>query len=83
MAVVPARLEGVTSNEIEADQLKASLGISNSRPIDMAKHVRFAAARRARACAPQILEKEIRLSPVVPANGQLVADLLNVQGLNP
>jgi len=83
MPIAPARLEGITADKIETGQFKALLGIGNTRPVDMAKYIRFAAASCARACPPEKLEEKIRLSAVVPANGQLVADLLNVQWLDP
>ena len=82
MSIAPARLEGITSDKIETGQFKTLPGIGNVRPVDMAKHIRFAAARCARARPSKELEKKIRLSTVVPANGQLVADLLNVQWLD-
>ena len=83
MSITPARLKGITSDKIEAGQFKALLGIANCRPVDMAKYVRLAATRRARARPTEKLEKEIRLRTIIPANRQLVADLLNVQRLDP
>jgi len=83
MSITPARLKGITSDKIEAGQIKALLGIANCRPVDVAKYVRLAAAPRARARPTEKLEREIRLRTIIPANGQLVADLLNVQRLDP
>jgi hypothetical protein len=47
----------------------------------LTEHIRFAAASRARARAPQQVEFQKRFGAVVPGNGQFVSDLLDVAWL--
>ena len=78
MSVVPARLQRVAADQIEAREVEAPLGVVHVRPRDITEHVRFAATRRTRTCTPEKLEIEIRFRSVIPSNSQLVSDLLNV-----
>ncbi len=78
MSIAPARLQRVTADNFETGELKTCLGVTHVRPHDVAEYIRFAAARRARTRAAQKLQIEERLCPVVPLNGQLIPDLLNV-----
>jgi hypothetical protein len=78
MAVAPARLQGVAADQIETDQLKAFRGVTNVWAVDVTKHIRLAPARRAGTGATKELQIEIRFRPVVPLNGELVANLLDV-----
>src|SRR5207249_6423451 len=54
------------------------IGVAHVWPREVTEHIRFAAARRARACAPQHLDFQIRFRSVVPSDGHLVPNLLNV-----
>ena len=81
MSIAPARLQRVTADNFEAGEFKTCLGVTHVRAHDVAEHIRFAAARRARTRAAQKLQIEERLCPVVPLNGQLIPDLLNIRRL--
>jgi hypothetical protein len=71
-------LQRIPAHKIEADKLETILRVIHARSQDIAKHIRFAAARGTWTCAPQRFEIEKRLLRVVPGNGKLIADLLNV-----
>jgi hypothetical protein len=81
VSIRPAWLQRIPAHKIEAAQLETILRVIHARPQDIAKHIRFATARCTWACAPQGFEIEKRLLPVVPGNGKLIADLLNVSWL--
>jgi hypothetical protein len=57
--IAPTWLQGVTADDIETDQLKAIFGIFDFRSQDIAEHIRFAAARCARASAAKKFKFEI------------------------
>ena len=73
---------GIRAQEVNPAKLellyRKEFALSQVRPGDIAEHVRLAAARRARTRAAQKLQIEERLCSVVPLNGQLTPDLLNV-----
>jgi hypothetical protein len=79
--IAPPGLQSISAYNIEARQLKAVVGIGNVRSQNIAQNVGFTAAGRARTGAPQKLQIEIRLRAIVPSNGELVSDLLNVRRL--
>ena len=83
VTVAPARLHGISADDLETSELKAVIGITDIRPHDVAKDVRLAPASRAWAGASQHFQTEIRFGPVIPLNGQLVSDLLNVLRFQP
>ena len=76
--IVPARLQGITADDIETRQLKTSRRIAHVRPGDVAEHIRFPAARRARTGTAKELQIKIRFRSVIPLNGEFVSDLLDV-----
>jgi hypothetical protein len=61
--------------------LETLLGVAYARARDIAEHIRFATARSTWTYTPQRFEIEKRLLPVVPGNGKLIADLLNIRRL--
>jgi hypothetical protein len=76
--IVPPRLQGITADDIETRQLKTSRPIAHVGPGDVAEHIRFPAARRARAGSAKELQIKIRFHSVIPLNGEFVSDLLDV-----
>src|SRR5437879_2215371 len=78
VSIAPARLQRVTADNFEPGELKTFVRVSHVQSGDIAEHIRLAAARRARTRAAQKLQIEERLCLVVPLNGQLTPDLLNV-----
>ena len=78
MAVTPAGLESVPSDELPAQKLKTGVRVTHARPRDVAQHVWFAAASSAGAGASQMLEWKIGFFAVIPLYRQLFADQLNV-----
>src|SRR6266536_596704 len=78
VSIRPAWLQRITAHKIEAGELETLLGVAHLRSGDIAEHIRFATARCTWTCTPQRFEIEKRLLPVVPGNGKLIADLLNV-----
>jgi hypothetical protein len=81
MAVAPARLQGVTADDIKTIELKAFIGVGDGGPDDVAENVRFATAGRTWAGATKDLEVQIRFGVVIPLDRQFVSDLLNVRWL--
>jgi hypothetical protein len=78
VSIRPARLQRITAYQIEAGELETLLGVAYARARDIAEHIRFTAARCTWTYTPQRFEVEKRFLPVVPGNGKLIADLLNV-----
>src|SRR5213592_4304908 len=81
VTVAPARLNCVTTDNIETGQLKTAFRVTYVRSHNVSENVGLAAAGRAWARAPEKLQIEIRFDPVVPLNGELISDLLNVRRL--
>jgi hypothetical protein len=79
VSIGPAGLHCIAAYQIESEKLEALAGVAHVRTHNMTEHIRFAAARCARACAPKQLEFQKRFGAIIPGNGQLVADLLNVR----
>ena len=52
VSISPAGLQCITADKIESEKLEALVGVAHMRTHNMTQHVRFAAARCARACAP-------------------------------
>ena len=80
MAITPARLDGIPSDILPANKLKAGVRVTHVRPRDVAEHVRLAAAGSAGAGASQALEGKIGFFAIIPLHRQFVADELNVLG---
>src|SRR5262249_44749446 len=53
VTIGPAGLQRVTTNQIEADQPKALVGITDEWTRSIAQQIRFATACRTRTCASQ------------------------------
>ena len=79
MAIAPTWLNGVTADELPPREFKAVAGVVHLWSLDVAEHVRFAAARSARTGATQLFQIEVRFCSVTPLHRQLVADELNVR----
>jgi hypothetical protein len=73
-------LHSVTADNVETGELKAVFRVAHPAWAghDIAENVRFAAARRARASAPQERQLKKGFRAVVPLNGKFIADLLDV-----
>src|SRR5207302_1580857 len=78
VTVAPTRLNRVATDNFETSELKAVIRVADVRSHDISEHVGLAAAGRTRTSAPEKLEIEIRLGSVVPLNGQLISNLLNI-----
>jgi hypothetical protein len=78
MSVGPKRLECVTANKLKTGELKTLFVMTDERTRNVPEDIRLASARGAWTRAAQELEIEIRFLPIIPLNGQLVCDLLNV-----
>src|SRR5215472_5231560 len=81
MSVSPARLQSITTHQIESDKLKALVCVSHMRAHNLTEHIRLAAANRARTRATQSFKFQKRFGAVIPGNGQFVSDLLDIAGL--
>jgi len=79
VSITPARLHCITAYELETRQLKTFRRVSHVRSCNVAEHIRLSAAGRAGTSAAKKLEPEIRFGPIVPMNGELIPDLLNVR----
>jgi hypothetical protein len=81
VSIRPAWLQRITAHKVEVGKLETLLRVIHARAQDIAEHIRFATARGTWAYTPQRFEIEKRLLPVIPRNGKLIANLLNVCGL--
>jgi hypothetical protein len=81
VAVIPNRLQSVTSDEPKAAQFKALRAVTDVGALHLAKHVRFAAARRAGARTPELFERNIAFRAVVPSQRELVPDQFGAKRL--
>src|SRR5688572_32696521 len=80
MAVGPDGLDGVTAYRLELYQPKCLRAERLLwRLINVAHDITFAFATGAGARAPELFERDERLSPIFPAYGEFVADWLQVQ----
>jgi hypothetical protein len=78
VSIRPAWLQRITAHKIEAGELETLLGVIHARTQDIAEYIRFATACCTWTYTPQRFQIEKRFLPVVPGNGKLIADLLNV-----
>src|SRR5215831_13606884 len=78
VSVGPTRLHCITAHQVESNKLEALVGVAYMRTDNVTEHIRLAAASRAWARAPQQFEFQKRFGAVVPGNGELVANVLNV-----
>src|SRR5437588_2231813 len=79
VSIAPTGLDGITADQIDTRQLKAFRRVSHVRSHNVAQHIRLSAARGAGTGAAKKLEAEIRFRPIVPMNGELISDFLNVR----
>ena len=83
MPVAPNWLEGVTTDIADPAQLKRRWRQRLVRPfVNMAHDVRLAFAAGARTMAAQFFQRHKTLAAIVPFDGQLVADGLDICGLH-
>src|SRR5438552_18526150 len=78
MPIMPTRLQGITTHQVKTRQPKTVVRIFYVRSGHVTEHVGFPSAGRTRTGAAKQLQIEIRFRSVVPLNGKLVSDLLNV-----
>jgi hypothetical protein len=81
VSIGPAGLQCIAAHQIEPEELEAFGGVDHMRTHYLTEHIRFAAASRAWARAPQQFKFEKRFSAVIPGNRQFVSDLLDVARL--
>jgi hypothetical protein len=80
VAVFPRGLDGITPDKRIVAHPETGRFVTDLRLFDTAHDVRLTAASRARAMAPHVFERKVRLCAVVPDEGQFIADELNVNG---
>ena len=78
VSIRPAWLQCITAHKVEAGELETVLRVIHARAQDIAEDIRFATTRCTWTCTPQRFEIEKRFPSVVPGDGKLIADLLNV-----
>src|SRR5580765_3950614 len=81
VSIGPAGLQCVTAHQIESDKLEALVRVAHVRTRNVTEHIRLAATSRARAGTPQWFEVQKCFCTVVPGDGDLVSDLLDVARL--
>ena len=81
VTICPARLNCVTANNLKIDELETVVRVTRVGSHDISEHIRLATTGRARTGASEKLKIEIRFRRVIPLNGELVSDLLNVRRL--
>jgi hypothetical protein len=82
VAVAPDWLQGVTADGLKSGEKKTVVGITDpalAGADDVSEDIRLAPASSAWARSAEELQVEIRLGPVIPADGQFAADLLDVR----
>jgi hypothetical protein len=80
VTIAPCRLHRISADNLKSREFKAAIGITGPAWAghNIPEHIRLAAAGRTGTGAPEQLEIEIRLGSIVPMNGELIANLLNV-----
>lgn len=78
MAVTPGRLQGVAADQVPAPELEALPGVADVWPNDVAHHIRLPAAGCAGAGGAEEANRQKGFAPIVPLDGQLAPDLLDV-----
>jgi hypothetical protein len=78
VTILPGWLQRVTADNLKFGELKTVVGVAHVGPHNVSKNVRLSAASRAGTSPAKKLQIEIRFSLVIPLNGQLVTNLLNV-----
>jgi hypothetical protein len=81
VAVGPARLQGVATDQLPAHEFETGRRVTHIRPRNIPQHVGLAATQRARASATKAFQRQVRFQLVVPTHGQLAANQLNVREL--
>lgn len=81
MSIGPAGLQCITADHIKSQKLEALVRVADTRTQNLTEDVRLAAATRTGARAPEQFKFDERLRAVVPGNGQLVSDVLDVRRL--
>ena len=81
MPVRPIQLQGVAADLVPSPEFKALVGVADIWPNDIPEHVRLAPASRARAGLAQKTQREKCLRSILPFDGQLTPDLLDVDRL--
>ena len=78
MAITPARLQRISTDDSESSEHKAFFGVANFGPQDISENIRLSAARGAGTGAAQEFQPKIRFGSVVPLDRKLVANQLNI-----
>src|SRR5215471_7449406 len=83
MSISPGGLNAVGTNPRNSSQLKRSRCKRLLRPfVNVAHDIHLAFAAGARAMAAQFFQRDKSLGAIVPLDGQLVADGLNIERLH-
>jgi hypothetical protein len=80
MTVPPRGLQRVSADNLPAAQREAVLRVADLRSFEVAEHIRFPGASRAWASPTQCFEGQKSLRSVIPSDGQLRANGLNIRG---
>lgn len=78
MPVSPARLHGITADEVKAGKLKTLWRVADIRSRNIAENIRLASTCSARTGTAEQFQAEIRFRVVIPLNGEFVSDLLDI-----
>jgi hypothetical protein len=78
VAITPARLEGIPSDILPADELKARVGVTHVGPLDVPQHIGLAAAGSTGAGAAETLKGKIGFFAIVPLHCEFGADELDI-----
>jgi hypothetical protein len=78
VTVAPTRLNRVATDNFETSELKAVIGVAHVWSQNVSENIGLATTGRAWTRPPEKLEIKIRLGSVVPLNGELTTNLLNV-----
>jgi hypothetical protein len=81
VAVVPSRLERVAADKTEAAEFEAVRAVADVGALNFAHHIGLAAARRARAGAPKLFQRDVAFLPVAPGQREFVADDFGAEGM--
>src|SRR5258707_14917896 len=81
MSIGPDRLNGITAHESQSSELKCRRRQRLFRPLVQVPHdIRLAFAARARTSSPELFHRNEAFSPVLPFDGQFLANGLYVRG---
>src|SRR5258708_4020589 len=81
VAIVPSRLQRVSADVAEAAEFETVRTVADERAVHVSQNVGLAAARGARAGAPELFQIDVAFLPVAPGDRQFLTNDFNAGGV--